>query len=158
METYYDLAQWAIATLQANNDVVDLVVDREDGVLESGDLDPKLLEEAQRRRRDDNLSGSVLSILVMDTGERGTAGKRTTRCSVYVCDRNGGYGRIRAAREAVLKALLDEPINLVRDTHIVKVWYVNRSGHQKFADFNLDYERIDFEGPLYSYGSGDTYS
>lgn len=157
MAIYNDLAQWALAALQADANVTALVVNGAVGVVESGEIDPKVLEDAQRTRRSEGWTTRVLTVFVMDTGERGSPGNRTTSCSVYVCDR-AGYGRIRLVREAVLTALLDLPISLVRDAHIVKVHYAKRSGHQKFDEYNLDFERIDFEGPLGFYDSGDTYS
>ncbi len=157
MAIYNDLAHWALATLQADVNVVALVVNGATGVVESGEIDPKALEDAQRTRRSEGWATKVLTVFVMDTGERGSSGNRMTSCSIYVCDR-AGYSRIRLVREAVLTALLDVPISLVRDAHIVKAHYAGRSGHQKFSEYNLDFERIDFEGPLGFYDSGDTYS
>ncbi len=156
MDTHNDLAHWVIETLKANVGVIALVVNGADGVVESGEIDPATLEEAQRARRLEGWADRVLTIFVMDTGERGEAGSRVSSCCVYVCDR-AGYGRIRLVREAVLTALLDLPISLARGAHVVKVRYVNRTGHQKFGEYNLDFERIDFEGPLGFFESGDTY-
>jgi len=131
------------------------VVGGADGIIESGNVDPQALDDAQRARRDSG-NDQVLTVIVMDTGERGGTGEREGSFSVYVCDR-GGYGRIRAARDAVLAALASRPVQLTRGRHVVMVRYLARTGHERFTEYNLDYERIDFEGALESYGSAEVY-
>jgi len=156
MEEYRDLAEWALATLRSDGDVCSLVVGGASGVVESGEVDPKALELAQRTRRESETGGvvssQVLAVFVMDTGEQSGNGTWRGSCSVYVCDR-GGYGRIRTARDTVLSALRGRPANLSRNRHVVMVQNPARRGHEKFTEYNLDYERIDFVGTLQSYGS-----
>ena len=143
MTTYSDLGEWATATLKTASAVTVLVVAGAAGIMESGDLTSQDLEAAQKTRLDAN-GTKVLAVLVMDTGE--TNGQAS--CSVFVYDRGQGYTHIRAAREAVIATLLDGAVVLARNAHIVQVLYRGRTGHAVFEDFSLEYERVDFIGPL----------
>ena len=155
MDAYSDLAAWAIAKLRSDTVVVAAVVGGADNILESGEVDPQTLDDAQRARRTTG-EDQVLSIFVMDTGESGNVGTRRGTFSVFVCDR-GGYGRIRGARDAVLSALAGEPVNLTRGRHVVMVRVESRTGHLKFTEYNLDFERIDCAGQIESYNSAEVY-
>lgn len=157
MAVYDDLALWALALLKAETDVTDLVVGGAAGVVESGDLAAEDLQDAQVTRRESGETTKVLAILVMDTGETGGVSGKTASCSIYVYDR-GGYGNIRPAREAVITALVNQPVSLARGAYIVQVKVAARSGHGKFEQFNLDYERVDFRGALHHDESDDLYS
>jgi len=155
--TYDDLAQWALALLRDTVGVTALVVAGASGVVESGALSAEDLQDAQVARRESGESGDVLAILVMDTGETGAVSGKVASCSVFVYDR-GGYSNIRAAREAVIIALINQPVSLARDGYIVQTQYVARSGHIKFQQFNLDCERVDFRGAVHHDESDDLYA
>ena len=156
MTEHADLGAWALATLRANESVTALITDGAAGVVESGELSSKDLQDAQASRRESGETGKVLAVLVMDTGEAGRT-DRVAACSVFVYDRGRGYGSIRAVREAAIDALANQPVSLTRDAFIVRVRYAGRTGHQRFEQFDLDYERVDFEGPLTFSESGDSY-
>ena len=143
MATYSDLGQWALATLKANVALLALVVDGADGVFESGKLIGRDLELAQKTRLDSS-GAEVLAIQTIDTGEHALI----ATCSVFICDRGQGYASTRTAREAVISALINQPVVLARGAHIVQVQYVGRTGHARYSDFDLYYERVDFEGAL----------
>jgi hypothetical protein len=157
MAVYDDLALWALALLKANEDVTGLVVAGAAGIMESGNLAAEALQDAQVTRRETGEADKVLAIVVVDTGEKGRVSSKTTSCGIYVCDR-GGYGNIRAAREAVIIALLNQPVSLARSAMSVDVQYAARSGHMRNVEFNLDYERVDFSGDLHHDESDDLYS
>lgn len=157
MAVYDDLALWALAVLRANTDVTDLVIEGATGIVESGDLSGEDLQAAQATRRETGEVGKVLAVLVMDTGESGGVSGKTASCSIYVYDR-GGYSNIRAAREAVITALLNQPVSLARGAYIVQAQCTARSGHGKFEEFNLDFERVDFRGVIHHDESDDLYS
>ncbi len=161
MATYKDLAEWALATLSADSDVTDLVIAGTSGVFESGQLSPQDLDVAEASRLE--LGGDsllkVLAVLVMDTGEGGAPGaQRLARFRVFVFDRRRGYTNIRTMREAVIVSLLNKSASLVRDAYGVKLGYAGRDGHTRLEDFELDYEQIDFAGPLVHLTGGDLYS
>lgn len=145
---YADLAEWAIEVLKADLTVTDLVVAGADGILETGQLNPKALEAAQRARRENAESSKLLDLLVWDRGEESWRDGRAAFFSVLVHDRGSGYANIRAMRFVVVQALLDKPVVLERDAFVTRVSWVGRSGHQRFEQFDLDYERLDFVGPL----------
>jgi hypothetical protein len=147
MTVYADLSAWALARLKATGDVTALVVGGADNIVESGELHAKDLQSAQETRRDSADQARVLAIVVMDTGETGGQ-KRAASCSTFVYDRRAGYGNIRSVREAVISALVNQPVVLKRNAAIVQVEYRGRTGHEQFQDFDLDFERVDFGGPL----------
>lgn len=145
-----DLSEWVLDTLRASAEITGLLVDGAAGVIESGDLSPEDLKQAQQRRRDLGPSGAglLLALLVMDTGERRVGEGRGVFCSVFIYDRNSGYGNIRAMRDVVIDTLVGQPVTLDRDALVVALQYASRSGHLNFDDFDLDFERVDFLGPL----------
>lgn len=143
-----DLGEWALETLKATTAVTDLVFAGDAAVLESGELSAKLLEQWQKERRDAVETSKVLAILVMDTGDRKVDKDRQVSCSVFIYDRGGSYDNIRMLREAVLLALLGQPVTLPRDAYVVAVRYDERTGHAIDETFDLDFERVDFYGPL----------
>jgi L-cysteine desulfidase len=147
MTVYADLGAWALATLKLTSSVTVLVVGGAANIVESGELHANDLQDAQEARRASADQARVLAIVVMDTGETGGQ-KRTASCSVFVYDRRAGYGNIRSAREAVISALVNQPVVLSRNASIVQVGYRGRTGHEQFQDFDLDFERVDFAGPL----------
>ena len=157
MAVYDDLALWALALLRAATDVTDLVIEGASGIVESGDLSGEDLQAAQLARRETDETDRVLAILVMDTGETGGVSGKTASCSIYIYDR-GGYSNIRAAREAVIIGLLNQPVSLARGAYIVQIQHAARSGHGKFEEFNLDFERVDFRGLIHHDESDDLYS
>lgn len=148
MTTYADLGEWALATLKATTAVTDLVQAGVDGVLESGDVSNLKLEEWQKARRDVATTDKVLAVFVQDTGEIPRAGQRESTFSVWVYDRGLAYSNIRTVREAVLTALLGQPVSLVRSALIVAVDFRGRTGHAIDSDFDLDLERVDLFGPV----------
>ncbi len=156
-----DLGQFVAQILRASDPVKALVVGGVDGILETGDLDGRALEKAQEARRAEAAPGDkVLNILVWDTGETARGGNltlRTVTCSVFVYDRGADYSRIRVVREAVIEAVVNQPASLTRDAFVVEVRYAGRTGHRRFDEFNLDYERIDFAGPLSGMDEPDAY-
>lgn len=159
MATYKDLAEWALATLSTNSSVVALVFDGATGVFESGQLSPRDLDTAEEARRGAGENSKVLAVLAMDTGEGGAPGvQRVARVRVFVFDRRKGYTNIRSMREAVIEALLNKSASLVREAYVVKLGYAGRSGHMELDSFELDYEQIDFVGPLVHLMGGDLYS
>ncbi len=146
---YSDLAAWAQATLEAAPEVTGAIVDGSAGIFGSGDLTPEFLSAAQQTRMAGSGSGSgVLAVLVMDRGETKGGNGRVARCSVFIYDRSNGYGEIRDVRDAVIDALVGKPVLLSRGAAIVTVRYDERGGHEKFADFDLDFEEVKFEGDL----------
>lgn len=148
-----DLAQWAHTILKTSTAATDLLVDGADAVLESGELTAKLLDEWTKQRLDDaGLAGRALAIVVVDTGEHKRKDERIATCSVFIYDRGSAspYAPIRALREEVLAALLDQPVTLVRDAYIVSVKHGDRTGHEIEPDFDLDFERVDLFGPVFT--------
>lgn len=161
MTTYKDLAEWALATLSADSGVKALVFAGVEGIFEAGQLSPRELDEAEESRLEAG-GGSllkVLAVLVMDTGEGGAPGaQRVARVRIFVFDRRKGYTNLRSVWEAVIAALLNKSASLVRDAYVVKLGYAGRDGHMRLDDFELDYEQIDFVGPLVHLTGGDLYS
>lgn len=148
MATYADLAEWAIEVLKADTTVTDRVVAGADGILETGQLNPKALEAAQRARRESGEATKLLDLLAWDRGEESWRDGRAAFLSVFIHDRGSGFTNIRAMRFLVVQAVLDKPVALERDAFINRLSWVGRSGHQWFREFDLDYERLDFVGPL----------
>lgn len=163
---YADLAAWAVATLQATSAVTTLVVDGASGIVESGELEPQQVQAAQTKRRNipppapgaPAVQSPVLAIVAQDLGEEERGGKRWTTVAVMLYDRGQGYSNIRAAREAVLAALINQPVRLPRWAGVVQVQYLERSGHMRFAESDLDFEQIIMGGPLVYAGSPDLYN
>lgn len=149
MAEYPDLATWALEKLQATAAVTDLVVGGAASIAATGKLTARLLDTNQAARRDSADPDRVLAIIVWDRGEgRGRGGGRSVLCSVFLHDRGAAYANIQAVREVVISALIDHPVLFARDAQTVATKYVARTGHQRFDEFDLDFERIDFEGPL----------
>ena len=145
MATYKDLGEWALATLKATAAVTDLVYAGASAVLESGDVSNTDLEGWQKARRDAGQTSKVLAVFIMDTGETQA---RTSSCYVFIYDRGSTYANIRTVREAVIETLKGEPVSLVRSSFVVSVDYQSRTGHAIDRDFDLDFERIVFSGPV----------
>ena len=147
-----DLAEWALAELKGNSTVTDLVVSGASGIIESGELVMRWLEEQERTRvaNDATLGSRILAVEVMDTGEYSFEGTRYARCSVFIVDRGKGYSNIRAAREAILTALLLKPVPLARDAFVKKLGHLGRSGHSIHESFDVDFERVDFQGSIFA--------
>lgn len=147
-----DLAEWALAELQSNSTVTDLVISAASGIIESGDLVMRWLEEQERVRTEDDatLGTRVLAVEVMDTGEFSFEGVRFARCSIFVIDRGKGYSNIRATREAILEALLLKPVPLARDAFVKKLGHLGRSGHSIQESFDVDFDRVDFQGSIHA--------
>ena len=149
MVVYSDLASWALAILRDTDAVCSLVVGGDAGIIETGQLTPQMLQEAQAtRREDEECASQVLAILVWDLGESGAERERTASFAVLVYDRGKGYANIRGAREAVVQALVGQNALLVRGAMVTSVRYVERSGHWNVEMFDIDTERIDFSGRL----------
>lgn len=149
-----DLGEWALETLKVTTAVTDLLVGGVDAVLESGELTSALLDAWVKQRLDDaGLTGLALALVVVDTGERETDKGRIASCSVFIYDRGSPspYSAIRDAREAVLTALLDQPVVLTRDAQIVSVKHEGRTGHEIAPEFDLDFERVDLYGPILAF-------
>ena len=150
MTVYADLGLWALATLRANTTVIARVMDQfvfrdvlVRGILEAGDITAEHLSAAQDERRRTGAVDKALAIVVQDLGEEGF----TAQCAVFVYDRYG-YANIRAAREAVIAALINLPARLARGALISEVRFAGRTGHAIDVQFDLDIERITFSGPL----------
>lgn len=150
MTVYADLGLWVAATLRANASVTALVVDNfvlhnqvVRGIIEAGDITAEHLTAAQGERRRLGQTERVLAIVVQDLGEDDF----TAQCAVFVYDRYG-YGNIRAAREAIIAALVNLPAQLARGALISAVKFAGRSGHAIDVQFDLDIERITFSGAL----------
>lgn len=145
-----DLAEWTLTELGNNSTVTDLVINDASGIIESGELVMRWLEEQERTRveNDATLGSRVLAIEVMDTGEFSFEGVRYARCSIFIVDRGKGYSNIRVVREAVLVALLLKPVPLARDAFIKKLGHLGRSGHSIHESFDVDFERVDFQGSI----------
>lgn len=149
MAVYADLALWAMDILKADSSITDAVMDGAAAIVESGALNAKPLEERQRARREAGTPGKVLEIMLWDRGEREWREyDRASFFSVLVYDRGSGYTNIRTLRYLIVQALVGEPAALERDAFVTRVSWLGRSGHQRFEQFNLDYERLDFIGPL----------
>jgi hypothetical protein len=148
---YPDLAAWLLEHLRATSTVTDLVQGGADGILESGELDGDALEALQRARLESGDFSRVLSVVVTDEGE-GQGGQRSVarqqEAAVFIYDRGGGYGKIRLVREAILTAVINQPVQLVRGALIVGVKVGERTGHLRFNEFDLDYEAVSFSGPI----------
>lgn len=152
----YDLGAWALAKLEATTAVTGLVIGGATMILEAGDVTAKALADAQETRREAviaeaeeeeppeiSASEKVLAIVVQDTGES----MFSASCAVFVYDRYG-YANIRVVREAVIAALVNCPAVLVRDALVNQVRYNERTGHVIDTEFDLDFERINFNGAL----------
>lgn len=142
-DMYADLGAWALARLKAAAPVTNLVVGGAANVLEAGDLTSETLSAAQETRRAAGATGKVLAVVVQDLGEKSF----TASCAVFVYDRYG-YANIRTIREAIIAALVNQPALLVRDACVNQVAYAGRSGHAIDVQFDLDLERVDFNGAL----------
>lgn len=154
---YVDLGAFILATLRADAAVTDLVVGGAAGIVGGGELTGEMLNAAEKTRQSSK-AAQVLALVVVDEGETGREGKKITTAAVYVYDRQRAYANIRAAREAIITALVNKPVVLARDGFIVQVFYSGRSGFLQFQDFDLDYEWVNFAGPL-TYGeSSDLYA
>lgn len=150
---YLDLGAWALEMLKASTAVCDLVVGGADGVMEAGYVSGTVISEAEQTRRDmierhaQNADSRVLAVVVQDFGEVKRGGGRASSCGVFIYDRYG-YERIRAAREAVISAIVNRAANFVRDADCVQVRYWDRIGHAIDATFDVDFERVRFLAPL----------
>lgn len=145
-----DLGEWVLDHLRTDTNVTSLVMDADAGIIESGELMSKDVEEAERERLedDDTLGTLALRVLVQDTGEYQFEGDIFARCSVFVFDRRKAYRNIRAVREAILSSLVSKSVPLTRDAYIVKLRHMGRSGHATMENFDLEYERIDVQGQI----------
>lgn len=146
---YNDLATWALAVLKNSDDVCDLVVGGEDGILETGQLSAQALQAAQTtRREDEDNAGQVLAVVVWEKGEGERERTRTAYVSVLIYDRGKGYSNIRVMREAVITALVGQCVLLVRGAMVNHIRHIGRSGHWILEEFDVDAERLDFGGLL----------
>jgi hypothetical protein len=150
MTVYADLGLWVLATLRATPAVTALVMDKivhnnavQRGIIEAGDVTAELLNVAQEARRKSGQTQQVLAIVVQDLGEE----EFVAQCAVFIYDRYG-YANIRAAREAIITALVNQPVQLARGALVNALAFSSRSGHAIDAQFDLDIERIIFSGPL----------
>jgi hypothetical protein len=146
-----DLGKWVWTTLKATTAITDLLVAGADAVLESGELSAKALAAWNKERLETPaLQGRALAVLVVDTGEQKKDNEFTATCSIFIYDRGSAspYSSIRAMREAVLTALLDQNVLLPRGAVIVSTKYSGRTGHDVFVEFDLDFERVDLNGPI----------
>ena len=142
-----DLGEKLLALLRVSAAVTGLVVGSSDSVLEAGYLTGELLNANELTRRT-NGTDKVLAVVVVDTGERGSIGSKTGSASVYLYDRQRGHDNIRPAREAIITALINQPVLLARDAYMVGIGVAGRTGFVQLEDFDLDYERVDFAGAL----------
>ena len=142
MTTYADLGLWALATLRATPLVV-ACVENANAILEAGDVTSERINAAQEARRENKRTHQVLAIVVQDLGEEDFV----AQCAVFVYDRYG-YSNIRAARVAIIDALVNQPARLAREALVNAVQFTSRSGHAIDVQFDLDIERIIFSGPL----------
>ncbi len=145
MAIYSDMGEWALATLKAAASVTALVFSGASAVLESGDVSNVDLENWQKKRREAGQTTKVLAVFVMDTGETDA---RKSSCYVFVYDRGSKYTNIRAVRDAVIDALVGQPVSLVRSAYVVSVEKQSRTGHAIDRNFDLDFERIVFSGQV----------
>lgn len=147
-----DLGEWVLQALKTDSSVTDRVMDDAIGVIESGELLSKDVEDAERRRLEDEatLGTRVLRVLVQDRGEFDFESKRFSRCTVFVFDRRKGYRNIRAVRELVLAALVAQRVTLTRLGFIVKLNSVGRTGHSSMENYDLEFEGIDMQGQIVS--------
>ena len=150
MTEYADLGAWALAMLRADENVTALVVDKfilrdaiARGIIEAGDVTSEHINVAQEERRHNALPGRVLAIVVQDLGEEAF----TAQCAVFIYDRYG-YTNIRAVREVIIDALVNQPARLARGALVNAVQFAGRSGHAIDVQFDLDIERITFSGAL----------
>jgi len=145
MAVFADLGAWALDKLRNTTAVTDLVVDGAAMILEAREpvSIATLISEAQETRREAGDTQKVLAIIVQDFGEQGLEAS----CGVFVYDRYG-YVNIREVREAVILALVNCPVMLARDAQIIAVHYGGRTGHIVSTQFDVDFERVDFDGPL----------
>lgn len=153
---YLDLGAFILARLRATAAVTALVVDGAAGILEAGALTATALSAAEKTRQV-SLSAQVLALVVVDTGETGGVGRKTATAAVFAYDRQRGYTNIRAAREAVISALLNQAVALPREAYINQVKYASRTGFVQFEDFDLDYEGVSLVGTLINSESADIY-
>lgn len=155
---YKDLGEWMLAKLKASAAVTDLIVNGAAGVVEAGELNKGTeISDAQDARKR-SLAEKALFAVVQDGGEGGATGDRTSSASVYIYDRDRGYHNIRAVREAIINAIVKQPVILTRGGYINQVHYVGRSGHQQTTDFDLELEQVNFAGFLSYDESGDSYA
>lgn len=145
----HDLAQLAMTLLQADSAVTDLVVDGADGIMETGEILARTIEQAQTTRRNGQNQALVLGIVVMDAGEKATDQQTTQqRVGVWIYDRERGYANIRLARKAVYGALegkcaaLESPLT-GRTTAIV-LTFDSRTGHLIERSMEVDLEYMIF--------------
>lgn len=157
MADYSDLGAFILARLRSLTAVQSLVVGGAARILDGGELTGATLAAAEKERQASK-AAQVLALVVMDTGEAGSVGNKTATASVFIYDRQRAYANIRTAREAVIAAVVNQGVPLVRGALVVQVDYAGRSGFVQFEDFDLDFERVDFAGPLTYDGSGDFYA
>ena len=154
---YTDLAAFVLAKLQATSAVTDLVVNGAVGILDAGELTGAILNAAEKTRQASK-AAQVLTMVVVDAGETGAEGRKTATASVFIYDRQRGYSNIRLVREAVITALVNQGMALVRSAYIRQVFYASRTGFVQFEDFDLDYEGVALSGLLTYSESADIYA
>jgi hypothetical protein len=149
---WIDLASWILAGLKANATVTAAVVGGADSIIEAGTVTARMLDANQETRQTDaGDPNRVLALVVWERGEGSRrAGSRAAVASVFVHDRGGGYDRIRAMRELIIKAVVcpDQPVLFVRGAVAVQVLHSGRTGFQRFDEFDVAFERVDFAAPL----------
>jgi len=144
-----DLAEFALGVLKADEAVTALVVDGATGIMETGDIGSRTLEQAQTARREGGNPPKVLGITVMDAGERATSEQFTVqRVGIWIFDRERGYANIRRATKAIYGALegkstpLSSPIT--GRTAAVMLQFDVRTGHLIQRSLEVDLEYIEF--------------
>ena len=145
MAEFADLGAWALDRLRSTPAVTDLVEGGANMIIEARE-DPNLpasLSAAQEARREAGETEKVLAIVVQDFGEKDLVAS----CGIFIYDRYG-YANIRAVREAMITALVNCPVMLVREALINQAHYAGRSGHVIATQFDVDFERVDFSGDI----------
>lgn len=153
MTVYRDATDFVLITLQADEDLADLVMNGAEGIYESGSIEPAALAAAEKARMEDDAPTLLLAILVQDAGEK-SAGERnqTQRVALYFYDRNRQYDNIRAARAAAWRALINKTCALdgpFTGLAVMKaLQFEERTGMRKDHRLELYYERVVFQAPI----------
>jgi len=148
-----DLAEFALGVLKADETLTALVVDGAAGIVETGDIASRTLDQAQITRRETGNPAKVLGITVMDAGERAISDQFTVqRVGIWIFDRERGYANIRQATKAVYGALegkstaLSSPIT--GRTAAVMLQFDVRTGHLIQRSLEVDLEYIEFKANI----------
>lgn len=121
----------------------------EDGIYESGDVWPEVLQAALDARRAAGELTKVLCMDVQDAGEDPHPNPNTYVQYVIVrfYDRHQGYRNLRSSRVMLMDLLhkrFTKILTATRQRGVLKLSYEGRTGHRYDRDWDIEYESISY--------------